>query len=30
MKQDFDQHFWWRPGKNLPDRAPDFGRAVGG
>lgn len=33
MKQrankDFGQNYWYTPGTGLPDRAPDFGKAVG-
>lgn len=29
MKKDFGQTFWWRPGEFTPERAPDFGNAVG-
>jgi len=24
LKKDFDQRYWWRPGKGLPDRGPDL------
>ncbi|WP_369952090.1 hypothetical protein [Ralstonia syzygii] len=29
-QQDFKQGYWWQPGTGGPDRAPDFGAAVGG
>ena len=29
-KKDFDQRFFARPGRGLPQRAPDLGAAVGG
>ncbi len=29
-KRDFDQKFWSRPGRGLPQRVPDLGAAVGG
>lgn len=28
-QQDFKQGFWWEPGTGAPDRAPDFGAALG-
>jgi len=28
-RKEFDQGFWWRPGKTLPDRAPDLSAAGG-
>ncbi|PTS83991.1 hypothetical protein DBR00_11455 [Pseudomonas sp. HMWF032] len=28
-KKEFNQSFWWQPGDELPDRAPDLGAAVG-
>lgn len=28
-QQDFKQGYWWQPGTGGPDRAPDFGAAVG-
>lgn len=28
-QKDWNQEYWWTPGEALPDRAPDFGRAVG-
>jgi len=28
-QQDFGQDYWWRPGTDLPNRAPDLGKAVG-
>lgn len=27
-RKEFDQEYWWEPGKTAPRRAPDFGRAV--
>ncbi|WP_418122245.1 hypothetical protein [Variovorax sp. 160MFSha2.1] len=27
--KDFGQSYWWNPGTGMPDRAPDFGKAVG-
>lgn len=27
--KDFGQDYWWKPGTGGPDRAPDFGKAVG-
>ena len=27
--KDWGQGYWWTPGEAVPDRAPDFGRAVG-
>lgn len=27
-RRDFDQRFWWRPGRRRPDRAPDFSNAL--
>ena len=24
LARDYDQEFWWRPGRTAPDRAPDF------
>ena len=29
-KKEFNQSFWWSPGESTPERAPDFGAAVGG
>ncbi len=29
-RKDFDQRYWSRPGRGLPQRAPDLGAAVGG
>jgi hypothetical protein len=28
-KTQFDQKYWWRPGKSSPSRAPDFDAAMG-
>ena len=28
-RKDWHQDYWWAPGETLPDRAPDFARAVG-
>lgn len=28
-QKDFGQSYWWQPGSGGPDRAPDFGKAVG-
>lgn len=28
-QKDFGQQYWWKPGTGLPERAPDFGKAVG-
>ena len=28
-KTQFDQKYWWRPGKSSPSRAPDFNAALG-
>ena len=28
-KKDFDQRFWWRPGRTLPERVPELLAAVG-
>ena len=28
-KRDFDQRYWSRPGRGLPQRAPDLGAAIG-
>jgi hypothetical protein len=28
-RRDFDQAYWWRPGRALPDRGPAFQRAIG-
>jgi hypothetical protein len=27
-RKDYGQGFWWRPGRNAPDRAPDFEEAL--
>lgn len=29
-RKDWDQGYWWEPGENLPDRAPDIEAAAGG
>ena len=28
-RKDFDQRYWSRPGRGLPQRAPDFSAAAG-
>ncbi len=28
-KKEFDQNYWWRPGRGLPQRAPDLAVAIG-
>jgi hypothetical protein len=28
MRRDYDQEFWWRPGKTSPGRSPDFSEIV--
>lgn len=28
-QKEFNQSYWWEPGENLPDRAPDLEKAVG-
>ncbi|MCM5682522.1 hypothetical protein M8A51_23580 [Schlegelella sp. S2-27] len=28
-RKDWGQEYWWQPGDSLPDRAPDFGAALG-
>ena len=28
-QRDFNQEWWWNPGQPTPERAPEFGRAVG-
>lgn len=28
-RKDWHQQFWWEPGEFIPDRAPDFGKAIG-
>ena len=29
-RNDFGQDFWWNPGENVPDRAPDMTQITGG
>ncbi len=30
LRSQYGQRFWWRPGHNTPDRAPDIGNVTGG